>query len=87
MGTSMAAPMVSGVVALLYSIKPTITFDQVWKAISDPGNFTPFPAVKSVLNNGNLSVDCSTAVPNTRTGCGIGIINAGLAVDAVLKMN
>ena len=87
MGTSMAAPMVAGVVALLYSVKPNINFDQVWHALSDTGNYTPFPAVKSVLNNGNLSVDCSTAVPNTRTGCGIGIVNAGAAVDAASKMN
>ena len=82
-GTSMAAPMVAGVVALLYSIKPKITFDQVWEALKTSA--TPFPSAKSVLNFGNISVDCSTAVSNSRTGCGVGIVNAGGAIDYALK--
>lgn len=40
-GTSMAAPVVAGVVALIYSVKPNITFDQVWKVVSE--TVTPFP--------------------------------------------
>jgi serine protease len=41
-GTSMAAPVVSGVVALIYSIKPTIAFDQVWDVIQ--ATATKFPS-------------------------------------------
>ena len=40
-GTSMAAPVVTGVVALIYSIKPNITFDDVWKVVSETA--TKFP--------------------------------------------
>lgn len=84
-GTSMAAPMVTGIVALLYSIDPTITPDNVWKALSTTGNFTPWPSVKSPIGNGRLSIDCSTEVTYTTYGCGLGIVNAGAAVDYVIK--
>jgi serine protease len=40
-GTSMATPVVAGVVALIYSIKPTITFDQVWEVLK--ATVTKFP--------------------------------------------
>jgi serine protease len=40
-GTSMAAPVVAGVVALIYSVKPNITFDQVWDVLSS--TVTAFP--------------------------------------------
>jgi serine protease len=41
-GTSMAAPVVTGVVALIYSVKPNINFDQVWEVLSS--TVTKFPA-------------------------------------------
>lgn len=41
-GTSMAAPVVAGVVALIYSVKPTIAFDQVWDVIQSTA--TKFPS-------------------------------------------
>jgi serine protease len=85
-GTSMAAPFVSGVVALLYSVKPDITVDQVWDALHLPGNVTPWPSVVSNLSNGTFKQDCSTVQPYTRTGCGFGIVNAGLAVQYVAKL-
>lgn len=69
-GTSMAAPVVSGVVAMLYSLRPSLTFDQVWKVISTTSS--PF----------NPSGDCATA---GYVKCGIGIINAGAAVTYVLN--
>lgn len=41
-GTSMAAPIVTGIVALMYSAKPTITPDQVWDILKS--TTTPFKA-------------------------------------------
>ncbi len=41
-GTSMAAPVVSGVVALIYSVRPDITADQIWDVLK--ANVTPFAA-------------------------------------------
>jgi len=65
-GTSMAAPVVSGVVALLYSIKPTITFDQVYEVL------------KNSVTKFKPGGDCASA---TITRCGVGIVNAGNAVE------
>lgn len=65
-GTSMAAPVVSGVVALLYSINPDISFDQVYEVLKN--SVTPFKA----------GGDCASA---TITKCGVGIVNAGNAVE------
>lgn len=64
-GTSMAAPLVSGAVALLYSIKPNITFDEVWTVLSK--------TVSKFKPGGQCA--------NSTTGmCGIGILNIGDAV-------
>ena len=65
-GTSMAAPVVAGVVALLYSIKPNITFDQVYEVL------------KNSVSKFKPGGDCASA---TITKCGVGIVNAGNAVE------
>jgi serine protease len=70
-GTSMAAPMVSGIAALLVSVKPTITPDQIWTALKSTA--TPWP----------VGSFCATASQDL--SCGIGIANAGAAVEYVLK--
>jgi serine protease len=64
-GTSMAAPIVSGIVALLYSIKPTLTFDDAWNILSK--TVTPFKA----------GGECASS---TTGKCGVGIVNAGAAL-------
>jgi len=65
-GTSMAAPIVSGIVALLYSIKPTITFEQV------------FDVLKNSASKFKAGGDCASApIPK----CGVGIVNAGNALE------
>ena len=64
-GTSMAAPVVSGIVALLYSMKSTMTFDEAWNLISK--TVTPFKS------GGQCAL-------STTQMCGIGIVNAGAAV-------
>lgn len=66
MGTSMSAPIVSGIVALLYSIKPTITFEQVFEVLKNSA--TKFKA----------GGECATAIVPK---CGVGIVNAGNAVE------
>ncbi len=68
-GTSMATPVVAGVVALLYSIKPSITFDEVWTVLS------------STVSKFKPGGQCATS---TSQECGVGIVNAGNAV-AYLK--
>jgi serine protease len=68
-GTSMATPVVAGVVALLYSIKPTITFDEVWAVLS---------STVSKFKPGGQCASSTTGL------CGVGIVNAGDAV-AYLK--
>lgn len=65
-GTSMAAPVVAGIVALLYSLKPTITFDQV------------FEVLKNSATKFKPGGDCASA---TITRCGAGIVNAGNALE------
>lgn len=69
-GTSMAAPVVSGIVALLYSIKPTLTFDEAWALLSK--------TVKPFKPGGQ----CATS---TTGMCGIGIVNAGAAVELLIS--
>ncbi|MFM6977554.1 MAG: S8 family serine peptidase [Micrococcales bacterium] len=65
-GTSMAAPVVAGVVALLYSVKPNITFDQVYEVL------------KNSVTKFKPGGDCASA---TITRCGVGIVNAGNALE------
>lgn len=67
-GTSMAAPLVSGIVALMYSLRPKITVDEVWSALK--ASVQPFPA-------GSI---CST----TPGRCGLGSINAATAIEALI---
>lgn len=65
-GTSMAAPVVAGVVALLYSVKPNITFDQVYEVL------------KNSVTKFKPGGDCASS---TITRCGVGIVNAGNALE------
>lgn len=69
-GTSMSSPIVAGVVALLYSVRPNLTFEQVWTVAVQP-TLTPFAE----------GTQCAT-----KKICGGGIINAAGAVAAVLRM-
>jgi serine protease len=83
-GTSMASPIAAGVVALMYSIRPSITVDQVWKILSgtassfNPDSDCEYQMVDTRMNDGSIL---------TTGECGIGIIDAEAAVLAVQKLN
>jgi len=83
-GTSMASPVAAGVVALMYSLRPSLTDDQVWQILSSTAKpFTgdsdcTYQLVETQLNDGS----------SITTGlCGVGIIDAGAAVAEVQKLN
>jgi hypothetical protein len=80
----MASPIAAGVVALMYSVRPSLTDDQVWKILSSTvkpfseDSDCTYQLVDAELNDGSTIT----------TGlCGIGIIDAGAAVAAVQKLN
>jgi subtilisin family serine protease len=64
-GTSMATPHVSGVIALLLSKKPTLTFDQVMSAL---GSTTERSTLKRVYMKCNGTAE--TQFPNNQYGYG-----------------
>lgn len=71
-GTSYAAPIVAGVVALLYSIDPTMNASKAISIITNPYTVTPFPGSNSLPPG---TVSCLDPVNPAKT-CGAGIINA-----------
>ena len=82
-GTSMASPVAAGVVALMYSIRPTLTDDQVWSILSStakefaPSSDCTSELLTTTLNNGQ----------KVTTGlCGVGIIDAVAALRAVQNL-
>lgn len=69
-GTSMAAPVASGIIALMYSIRPNIDVKIVWEALK--ASVQPFPA------GSQCALD-----PNR---CGLGIMNAATALEALVAI-
>lgn len=69
-GTSMAAPVASGIIALMYSIRPKIDHKIVWEALK--ASVQPFP------------VGSKCALEQTR--CGVGTINAATALEALIAI-
>jgi serine protease len=83
-GTSMASPIAAGVVALMYSVRPKITYEQVWDILSgtarsfNPNSDCEYQMVDTRMNDGSIL---------TTGQCGIGIIDAEAAVLEVQKLN
>jgi serine protease len=83
-GTSMASPIAAGVVALMYSVRPSITYNQVWEILSGTArSFKPSSACVAQLIETPMS-DGSTITSGL---CGIGIIDANAALIAVQELN
>jgi serine protease len=83
-GTSMSSPIAAGVVALMYSIRPSLTYTQVWEILSGTARpFNPTSDCESQLIETTMN-DGSTI---TTGQCGIGIIDADAAVRAVQELN
>jgi serine protease len=83
-GTSMASPIAAGVVALMYSVRPSLTDDQVWSILSS--------TAKEFSSSSDCTAELVQATLNTgekvTTGlCGVGIIDAAAAVKAVQSLN
>jgi serine protease len=83
-GTSMASPVAAGVVALMYSVRPSLTDDQVWNILSSTAK--PFdPSSECTAQMASATLTDGTVI---NTGlCGVGIIDAGAAVAAVVALN
>lgn len=73
-GTSFAAPIVTSVVALMLSVDPTLTFQQVTDAIENTA--TPFGATTYCGYRNHPDVGYYE--------CGKGIVNATAAINAIL---
>ena len=69
-GTSMAAPVASGIIALMYSLRPNIDVKTVWEALK--ASVRPFPA------GSKCSADANR--------CGLGVMNAATALDALIAI-
>jgi len=83
-GTSMASPVAAGVVALMYSVRPSLTDDQVWNILSSTAKAFD-PSSECVAKMASVTLKDGTTVNTGK--CGIGIIDAGAAVAAVAKLN
>ncbi len=81
-GTSFAAPHVSGVIALLYSIDKTLTTEQVKTMITSPETISPFPTLDEIPAGSQSCLDIT--VP--KKSCGAGILNAYKAVKKTIQL-
>ena len=71
-GTSLAAPHVSGIIALLYSIDPTLDPIKVKEIITAQDALTPFPSTENLPASALSCMDAHFP----EKSCGTGIINA-----------
>jgi serine protease len=85
LGTSFAAPIVSGIAALMHAVNANLTPTQLIARIE--GSATPYPQPVTMpptpqcSNTSTSSVECAC----TTTTCGAGMVNAFKAVKAALN--
>jgi serine protease len=85
LGTSFAAPIVSGIAAMMHAVNANLTPPQLIARIE--GSATPYPqpvttpATPQCSNTSSSSVECAC----TTTTCGAGMVNAFKAVKAALN--
>jgi subtilisin family serine protease len=80
----MASPIAAGVVALMYSVRPSITDDQVWSILSTTAkNFASDSECTAKL----VETSLNTGEKVTTGLCGVGIIDAEAAVKAAQRLN
>ena len=85
LGTSFAAPIVSGIAALMHAVNANLTPPQLIARLK--GSATPYPqpvttpATPQCSNTSSSSVECAC----TTTTCGAGMVNAFKAVKAALN--
>ena len=85
LGTSFAAPIVSGIAAMMHAVNANLTPPQLIARIE--GSATPYPqpvttpATPQCSNTSTSSVECAC----TATTCGAGMVNAFKAVKAALN--
>jgi subtilisin family serine protease len=81
-GTSMASPMVAGVVALMYSVNSNLDSKQIKQIITKSANTTQFPAEEALLPS---LISC-VSKHNPEHLCGAGIINAKKVIHDLIKI-
>ena len=69
-GTSMAAPVAAGIIALMYSLRPNIDVKIVWEALK--ASVRPFPVGSKCAADANR--------------CGLGSLNAATALEALIAI-
>lgn len=78
-GTSFAAPTVAGVAALMMSVDPSLTVDDVLSMItSTASGFTPNGSLLTCSPSNLGSCNCTSST------CGSGVLDAGAAVQAAI---
>lgn len=85
LGTSFSAPLVAGTVALMLSVQPSLTPDQVKAALQSSAR--PFPSLGAAVTvqscqtaNSGDQLECYCS----KSTCGAGILDAAAAVAAVV---
>jgi len=83
-GTSMSSPIAAGVVALMYSVRPSLTYNQVWEILS--GTASSFKSNSPCVEQ-MIETRLSNGSTVTTGLCGVGIIDAYAALVEVQKLN
>lgn len=81
MGTSFAAPQVAAVAALVLSVAPTLTVDQLVSVLLETATPHPAPSASSC----NLAAQTVGNCTCTTAACGSGVLDADAALDRAIR--